>query len=169
MAAISYWDDSEGIWDRLSLGGVALPGVWKVTFRVRRQIDTRKRRGKDGGRIKDEGYRPAEIRMVGRLLGTEAWEQYQAFVPSIHPRRHGALRTPQTIVHPTTQLLSIRSVYVIEIAAPEIVDNGIQQNEIVALEYQPNSKNANQGKKVKGERVVFEEPELPDVQSKVPT
>ena len=91
---IPHWEDSPAEWDSLTLGAWVMPGVWTVDFSVRREMDVKKAVSTDGARLKDKGYQPPQLTLIGRIYGREEWDALQKIMPSIHPRRKGASRKP---------------------------------------------------------------------------
>jgi len=133
-----HWEDpvSAGLWDSLRLGGTSIPGLWTVRGGLTRRLDVKVVRGSDRAYIKDQGYDPAKLELVGRLLTAEQWATMQALIPTIHPRRRGALRQPLAIYHPGTEYLGVSSVYVESIEAPSLQD-GVMHLTIRVLEWVP--------------------------------
>jgi len=133
---VAYWETDPDEWDRLGLGTSSLPGVWKVTGSVSRDVEVKKSKGKDGARTTDHGYVPAKVTMVGRFVSLEAWALMQLLIAELHPPRMGLPRQPLQIRHPATQFLGIDTVYIESIALPEL-DDGILQLTIEAVEWRP--------------------------------
>jgi hypothetical protein len=111
-----------------------MPGVWTVDFGCRRPLDIKKPKGRDGARFRDEGYDPAPIQLVGQIQSEEDWAKLQTVMPKFRPRTLGRARTAIEIDHPSTALLSISLVYVVDIKAP-VFANGIMTVRIEVLEY----------------------------------
>lgn len=118
---LSYWEDPNTDWEKLVLGGVLWPGiVVDIDANVERKLDVKKSKGQDKATIKDEGYRPAPIKVVLMIFTREQWVELQAILPQFHPRQQGGTRTPLQIAHPAVNLLNIDSVYIRKISSPKV-------------------------------------------------
>jgi hypothetical protein len=124
MAEIPYWDTEDGSWDRLYIDYILMPGVWKPTATCERDIDKKKSKGKDGARLTDHGYSPAEVRLEGRLVSREEWEELVQHLPMLHPRTSGGKRKPLPVEHPALALMGINHIYVKRIDAPSVESDG---------------------------------------------
>jgi len=136
---IPHWEDSPAEWDSLTLGAWVMPGVWTVDFSVRREMDVKKAVSTDGARLKDKGYQPPQLTLIGRIYGREEWDALQKIMPSIHPRRKGASRKPFRITHPKTLLMGIENIFIHEIDAVDVT-RGILTIELRAYEWTPQPK-----------------------------
>lgn len=120
MAEASFpnWIDGAE-WDFVQLGGVFLPGVCTVSrFADGVDIDVQKRRRKEKARLRDNGIAPCAFVISVELTGAE-WQAWCDVLPTIKPRRPGAVRTPLKIVHPLPNLHGVNDVYVREIEYEE--------------------------------------------------
>lgn len=118
---LAWWGHPSGPWDFLTIGSIAMPGVWEITSgECARQVDHKKTKGKDGARIKDMGLLPARFTAVGKIITEKEWIELQAVIPEISPRRKGGLRTPFTIFHPAVALLGVNTIYVERVRVPEV-------------------------------------------------
>lgn len=133
---IPHWEDAPEEWDRLTIGSNVMPGVWDIDFSCRRGIDVKKSKGKDGARLKDEGYSPPIIELIGKIATREQWESLQSIIPTLHPKKKGEARKQYGIGHPKTRLLGISQVYITEVKAPSLV-KGIMTIVLNAIEYVP--------------------------------
>jgi len=109
--------------DRVVLGGVVLPGVWRCDFEVARDLDVKKAKGVDGARFEDNGYEPTPITLSGAFVSREDWVLYQDAIGQLHPRifkstARNKERSVLTLEHPNATIFGIREVYLIAIAAP---------------------------------------------------
>lgn len=136
--AQDHWDQVE--WGRLTLGSFQLPGSWDVGGSCSRRIAVKTKKGADNAVTKDEGYQPGELTLRGRFISQADWTALQPALKEIHPRKKGANRDPLVIVHPSTAALGINTVYVTEISAPQIDEQGICEIEIKVLEWTPQTK-----------------------------
>ncbi len=110
---------SDPSWDFCQLGGVFLPGVCTVTrFKDGLDIDVQKKRKKEKARLRDNGIAPCAFHIKVELTA-KYWSQWVAVLPTIKPRRPGAVRSPLKIVHPLPNLHGIENVYVHEIEYSE--------------------------------------------------
>lgn len=141
---IPHWEDDHETWDRLELGAWVMPGVWTVDFSLRREMDVKKAVSTDGARLKDKGYAPPQLTLVGKLSTRDEWVELQKIMPSIHPRRPGASRDPFRIAHPKTLLANIQNVFIHEIDAVEL-DNGVLRIELRAYEWTKEPKPVQKG------------------------
>ncbi len=149
MAELPFWDDfkDSSPWDMLALGEHVLPGSWTVDATCERELDVKKSKGKDGGRVKDCGYKAGEITFVGKLGGRdlevtrEQWREMQRVLEALHPRKKGGPRNPLAASHPALAVMGITTVYIKSIRAPEISD-GIMTLRIDAMEWVPEPKKA---------------------------
>jgi hypothetical protein len=121
---LAHWEDDPELWDTLQVGPWTMPGVWTVDFSIRREIDVKKAVSTDGARLKDKGYAPPQLTLTGKLTTRDDWNTLQGIMPSIHPRRPGAARTPFRIVHPKTLLMGITAIFIHEVDAVTL-DNGV--------------------------------------------
>ena len=140
MAELAYWDDSDGLWDRLKLGPHHMPGAWEVTCECERELDVKKSKGQDGAHIKDHGYVPGSVQLRGRFLSKDEWTEMQKLLPELHPRKKGGERHPLAVEHPALSVMGITTVYVFKIHSPRIVDNGLLELEIECIEWTPPKK-----------------------------
>ena len=135
--SIPHWSIDPDVWDRLRIGSFVLPGVWRVTYTLERDIDRKKAGGVDGARIKDKGYKATELTFLGQLVELAEWEEMQRIFPYLHPRRKGASREAFQVDHPGTRIAGIASVYIVAIEAPELDHDKILNLSIKAIEYVP--------------------------------
>ena len=130
----SYWDNELGGWDRITIDGTVLPGLWTVEARAKRLIDIKKAAGKDGAHVKDKGYEPSEIRLNGRIQSYQQWQDFQDIFENFHPKKKGGARNPFDISHPLLALLAITQAYVVEVR-PRHPEGGVFSVEIDLIEY----------------------------------
>lgn len=137
--SIPHPEDDGDAWDMLVLGNFAMPGIWTVTGDVARDLDKKKSKGKDGQRIKDNGYLNAEIVLIGQMTDRDDWKVMINAMKDIHPRKKGSATEPLACEHPVLAFLGITNVYVQRISSPRIVD-GILEIRIAVLEWLPKPK-----------------------------
>jgi hypothetical protein len=124
---IDFWKDLEKgespirQWDKLVLGGVVLPGVWTVDARIALDIDIAKQKG-SLPTLTDNGYRPAQIKAVGKVWTKDQWDELQELLPEILPSKRSTVRDSFDISHPATSLIGVKSVIITE-AVPKHPDN----------------------------------------------
>jgi hypothetical protein len=117
---LPYWDDFEGdCWDTLALEGQVLPGVWSIEGECERDIDQKKSGGKDGARLTDKGYKPAEITLKGELSSRAHWRDIQEVLRKLHPRKKGGPSNPISADHPALAVMGIHMIYIKGIRPPE--------------------------------------------------
>ena len=136
MASIPHWGHEAAEWDRLTIGGYVMPGVWDVETACKRNIDKKKAKGVDGARITDQGYELPELELVGRLTSRVQWELLQTMIAGLHPRQKGGKREKYVIDHPKTRLLGINAIYITEVRSPRL-ERGIMTIVLRAIEYVP--------------------------------
>jgi hypothetical protein len=113
----NWIDDAQ--WDTVQLGGVFLPGVATVSrFADGVDVDVQKKRKKEKARLRDNGVAPCAFVITVELTAAD-WQAWVKTLPSIKPRRPGAIRTPLKIVHPLPNLHGVEDVYVKEIEYDE--------------------------------------------------
>ena len=107
------WKEYVGTsWDICQLGDVFLPGVITIEdFEYGVDIDIQKKRKKEKCRIRDNGLAPCAFSIKIELRGSQ-WADWQKVLPSIQPRREGAVRAPMPIVHPLPNAYGVRDIYV---------------------------------------------------------
>lgn len=152
--SLPWLADSTLLWDTLILGGDVWPGLPTVDVQVSRSIDAQKKKGDDGANLVDQGYEPAKVKITLRLWLADQWSDLQRLLATIHPRRKGGVRTPLEIVHPATQLVGVRTIYVTAIGNPTPgtgADTGSMTISLDALEWFPEPKVAKSKPKPKGD------------------
>lgn len=146
MPIAPHWDDIDGVWDRVGLGEAQpLPGVWTVTGSVGRNLDVKTRPSQDTARIKNRGYRNAELTLVGRITTVEELNALETALAKIHPRRKGKREDALAITHPATALMGVKLVLVKTVNAPTLA-NGLMEIRIDVIEYVPQPKKKKKGK-----------------------
>jgi hypothetical protein len=142
---IPHWDEDPEAWDLLLLGTQALPGVWDIEDgNGKRIIDVKKAPGLDGARVKDKGYEPGALVLVGQLCTAEEWELLQTVIEPMLPSKIGKGHSPVAISHPKAIFAKISQIYITEVEFPRL-DNGIMTVTIHATEWTSEPK-ASQGK-----------------------
>ena len=147
MAIAPYWETADGSWDQLGLGEhVPLPGVWTISGSAARDIDVKPRPGQDTAKIKNKGYRNAQLSLVGRLHGAEQLAALEVVLESIHPRKKGNADEALRILNPRTTLLGVKFVLVERIHTADLDDDGILTQRIDVIEYVRKPRNKKGGK-----------------------
>jgi len=144
---IPFWlsADDPLIWDRLWLGGEEFPGLTTISGQgLQRKIDVKDAKGEDGGSIRDEGYQPARIQISIQIYSESDWQWLQELWPMITPRKKGGVRNPLEILHPVTELLGIRHIYIDTIPVPKLADQ-ILTVTFGAIEWIPEPKTVKKG------------------------
>jgi len=139
--SLPWISDDTLLWDTLIIGGEVWPGVPTVTVEATRAVDLQKKKGDDGANLVDQGYEPAKVTLTLRLWMQDQWDELQRLLPTVHPRRKGGIRTPVDIVHPATQLVGVRQIYITKIGSPT-ADKGVLTIVLDAVEWFPQPKPA---------------------------
>ena len=137
-----WWNESgegQDQWDTLILAGNTWPGLATISGSgVKRRIDVKKTKGKDGAVIKDNGMDLASIRIALRIWTAEHWTKFNELLPTIHPKRKGGTRVPTEIVHPQANTLGIKAIYISQIEVPDLDrSSGIMTIDMTAIEWVP--------------------------------
>lgn len=99
-------------WNICQLGEVFLPGVITIEdFEYGQDIDIQKRRKKEKPRIRDNGLAPCAFTIKVELRAAQ-WPEWQRVLPSIQPRREGAVRVPLAISHPLPNSHGVQNIYI---------------------------------------------------------
>ncbi len=154
MSGVDWWQDPNSrAWDQVGLAGKVFNGATTITGGAERALEKKRKRGSDGGVIKDNGYIPAEIVVTLRLISQDDFDNFQEILAQIHPRKKGGIRKPVTIDHPAPNLIGIQQVYSKRIGLPQI-SNGIMSIAITMWEWFPAPKKAKVKTKVEGKFLV---------------
>ena len=115
------------------------PGLADVSGSgVKRRIDVKKTKGKDGAVLKDNGMDLAKLKINLRIWTAEQWSRFNELLPLIHPKRKGGSREPTEIIHPQANLLGIKAIYINQIDFPDLDrSNGIMTVTMSAIEWIP--------------------------------
>ena len=147
--SLPWINDGDLLWDTLILGADVWPGLPVVEAAASRSVDAQKKKGDDGANLVDQGYEPTQVKITIRMWLREQWEELQRLLPNVHPRTKGGIRTPVDIIHPATQLIGVRQIYV-EKVGPLTVDRGLMTFVLEAIEWFPAPKpNKSSTKKAK--------------------
>lgn len=129
VAAYESWVGTEvsigteqlgSIWDICKLGEVFLPGVVTIEdFEYGQDVDVQKRKKKEKARLRDNGLSPVTFNIRIELTAAR-WHEWLTVLPSIQPRRAGALREPLAIEHPLPNAHGVQEIYIhkIKVDAP---------------------------------------------------
>lgn len=121
MAATTIWSANTPdalTWDRLTLGGITLPGIAEVSMTMTWLWDTAKPNGADGG---GKTYRGRENRVFDVTLSmiTQAeLDAYAGVVSQLNAKAGGKSVQPLEILHPLATLHSVQSVVVDSLQFP---------------------------------------------------
>jgi hypothetical protein len=139
-------------WDRVSLNGYFLPGLWEATATPAIQLDVQKPNGFDGAALVSRGYVPAGITITGRIWTPAQWTTFQQVLPTFWARPNhvavndwkkskGQVQGKQKAVsvdYPGLAAFSIHWMVIKQITPPEATgDKGVRQIKIIAIEYVP--------------------------------
>lgn len=133
-----HWDDVE--WSKLTLGSTTLPGAWRVEASAKRNMDMKTSKSRDGAVLNDTGYENAGVTLIGTFTTKKDWAELALALKEIHPRKRGKERHPLAVVHPALNILGITTVWVTEINAPQLGDDGVMEITITCLEWIPEPK-----------------------------
>lgn len=138
---LPFWDGSGGLndfaWTACWLGGAYLPGLTTVECERARRIEKKPVKGKDGTKVTDQGDELAPVKIRTEIYTRDQWEEWQALIPALFPKKAGGERLPMEIIHPSANLLGITDIY-LEKLRPSGPENQVLIIEIDAFEYQPN-------------------------------
>lgn len=139
-------------WDKVSLNGTFLPGVWDATGTPAIQLDVQKPNGFDGAALVSRGYVPAGITITGRIWTPEQWQEWQRILPTFwsppnkyavndQKRQTGQIQGKQravAVIHPGLNAMNIHTLVIKQITPPEQTgEKGVRQIKIIAVEYVP--------------------------------
>jgi hypothetical protein len=143
---------SSNPWDRVSINGNLLPGIWKATATPALQLDVQKPNGYDGAALIEKGYMPASITLTGLLWLPMHWAEFQRQLPTfwraphkfavqqkrINPNQIVPQRLALTIYAPSIAPLGLSSMVIYQITPPEeTADLGVKQVKMMARQYVP--------------------------------
>jgi len=111
---VNYENESdEDAWGTCALGEVWLPGIAVVKVgKIERDIDKKKAKGKSGGTMTDNGYKPATVTIKLKLWTKEHHDWWLRILPKINPRREGATKDPFEVRHPGVMELGLGPMFV---------------------------------------------------------
>lgn len=137
-----WWNEAgegQDQWDTLIMAGNTWPGLATISGSgVKRRIDAKKTKGKDGAILKDNGLDLASISISLRIWTAEHWQRFNELLPTVHPKRKGGVRTPTEIVHPQCNMLGIKAIYISQIQIPDLDrSTGIMTIDFTAIEWVP--------------------------------
>jgi hypothetical protein len=139
-------------WDRLSLAGLVMPGLWSCTATPAILMDVQKPNGFDGAALVSRGYLNSGISITGRIWTPDQWAEFQRVLPMIwrrpdkfavtdQKRQRGQVQGQQkaiSIVHPAVNSVGITSIIITKLSPPEETgDRGVKQIKLTAMEYVP--------------------------------
>lgn len=118
--SVPWPDEAPELWNTLSLGGVALPGLAKVDVRVSQEIEVKKPKGKHGATETRQGYNPADVKIRLRFWEPEQFTQFQTVLAKLWPEvaaskkdgQPGKVDGPVKIDHPKTRLWNITAIQI---------------------------------------------------------
>lgn len=134
-------------WDRVSLGGVTLPGIAEVSAKAKRKHDKKKENGTDGSTPTFHGYDPAQVTINIRVWTADQLQNLVEQLRTLWPApAKGGKGTPKgvkepppfDIYHPKLAMLNITQVVIVEVDAlkPGKVP-GEQVLSLMCLEFKP--------------------------------
>jgi hypothetical protein len=140
MGAVPFWSDetdTTGLWNRVFLDDLVLPGLARVRGKLEPEIEVKKAKGEDGANYTDNGLAPCKFQIELCLWNEDQWEAYQDLLPTILPRKRGAARKAWEVYHPGLTLLGVGKAYLTAIGMPEPDDDGLLKILIECIEYNP--------------------------------
>jgi hypothetical protein len=141
------WIDDPDAWDRVQIGDIFLPGICTVLgLETGIDVDIKKTKGKDGATSEDNGIDPAEFDIEVHLVDADDWRAWLLVFPKINPRRPGAARQPQEIMHPEPNSLGISQITITKVRAAPPSPRGGKKYVIHVQEFFPAPKPANKAK-----------------------
>jgi hypothetical protein len=145
ISGVPHWDDESDAWDSLTIGGLDVPGTFKVTVTKSRKIDVKNAPGSHGAVVTDQGYQPAKVKIRWIVNTVAEWETTQEVLSDIEPRPGKAQAQALAIGHPTLATRGITSVIIEKIDGPEDDPSGAKAFDIDAVEYLPPPKKSATG------------------------
>ncbi|MEW5858395.1 MAG: hypothetical protein AB1861_13590 [Cyanobacteriota bacterium] len=136
-AQVPWWYSTEEplSWDMCQLGGEWIPGKVSVSGSgIKRNVDVKKSKGKEGATITDQGADLARFTLTVQVWGEQDWQDYQNLLATINPRAKGSKISPVEVVHPAINLLGVKRIYIDSIGV-SMIEKGILTQELSAIEW----------------------------------
>jgi hypothetical protein len=138
---IDHWGSNPSVWDRLVLGNIDMPGVWRCRYGAKYIVDVKKAKNDDGATVLDLGREAIELTLTGQIATTAEWTALQKAIKQLSAQRpaQGGKKGERVffdIQHPACEVIGIKKVYITLIESPEI-NKGILTQVIRAVEVAP--------------------------------
>ena len=133
------YPDAIGAWDRVYLGGLALPGIAVVRGSAKRRTDRKRSSGVNGARVTHLGWDASELKITVRIWTAEQLDALQPMIGNLKPKS-GKAPKPVDVYHPALALLGVHTVEVLEVTLPERVGPDQFETTISCIEFVPSSK-----------------------------
>ena len=104
-----------------------MPGTPTVEIEDSWKIDFQKPKGKDGYKVKDEGYEGADVDISIVITTLEELTALAKILPTIRPAKKGGKRQPLEIQHPTALVAGVSTIAIqkIKIRQPSARDGWV--------------------------------------------
>lgn len=138
---VPWVDDNPDAWDTLTIGGVTLPGLCKVTCSKGRKIDVKDGPGTDGSYNTDQGYQGAKISIDWKIWTADQWHARRKGLALVDPAPTKSDAKALTVGHPIFSDRNIQAIQITNVAGPDDED-GARVYKITAIEFRPPAKKA---------------------------
>lgn len=128
------YPDAITAWDRVYLGGLALPGIAVVRGSAKRRTDKKRRSGVNGARVTHLGWDASELKITVRIWTAEQLDALQPMMGNFKPKS-GKAPKPVDVYHPGLALLGIHTVEVLEVTFLERVAPDQFETTITCIEF----------------------------------
>lgn len=137
--SVPDWEAGWWSWDTVTLGNQDLPGIATVDIKTKRKLDIKSAPGASGATITDQGYEPADVKISLRMWTREHLGMMEAMLKFISPKLSD-ITTAWDIMHPSTTLHGIVSVYIRGIDGPKRDRDGTWTLDLDCVEWFPSPK-----------------------------
>lgn len=131
-----FWDSFA--WDVLYLGGVQLPGIWRIEGSKERGVDKVKVPDQDGYTLTNKGYQGGTITATGQLWDRLQLDEFWSLANDFDPE-FVTQATPYDLYHPSAEMLWVNLVYIRKLSAKG-PDKGIYTITLELDQWMPETK-----------------------------
>lgn len=135
MSSVPFPQDDPDAWDTVELGGIALPGICRVSVRRSNELDVKKPKGKDGSSITFQGKNPAKVVIFCSVSTAQEFRDLRAALDLIQPQADGPGGVP--ISHPKCTFWRIPSVFIEDFEDTDNQKGDEVTVKISAVEFRP--------------------------------
>lgn len=147
QAGQDFWDPS-GIsteipgaissWNKLLLGGEALPGLAWVTAQRKQKTDVKTTAGGDGSTQTNSGTEPAIVNVRLEIWTPDHWTQWQRWIPRLEPRPGKPRKDAIQAYHPALAAHRINALWLKHVGLAEATNkHGVFEIKIAFNEWKP--------------------------------